>query len=128
MPIPRAVARFNRFVTNPLLRLVAGWMPGFCILRHVGRRSGREYSIPLNVFEDGTGFVFALTYGSGTDWLKNVFAAGGCVITRYLRDIPLDRPRFLTEAEGMAVMPLPVRAILKELDVTEFVRLERRAT
>lgn len=127
MPIPRAVARFNRYVTNPLVRLVAGWMPGFCIMRHVGRRTGRVHSIPMNVFKDGSGFVFALTYGSGTDWVKNVLASGECVITRQLRDIPLDRPGFLTEEEGMARIPLPVRLVLTELDVTEFLRLERKA-
>ena len=115
-------------MTNPLLRLVAGWMPGFCVLSHVGWRTGRVYSIPLNVFRDGSGFVFALTYGSGTDWVKNVLAADGCVITRHLREISLDRPRFLGEAEGMARMPLPVRGMLKGLGVTEFLRLERQAT
>lgn len=127
MPIPRVIARLNRFVTNPLMRLMAGWMPGFCLLRHVGRRSGRPYTIPLNVFADGTGFVFALTYGSDTDWVKNVLAAGECVITRSRREIPLDRPRFLTEAEGKAAMPWPVQVLLRLMNVTEFLRMERQA-
>lgn len=126
MPIPKSVARFNRYVTNPLARLVAGWMPGFCTLRHVGRRSGETYSVPLNVFRDGTGFVFALTYGSDTDWIKNVRASGSCVITRHSREIPLHRPDFLTEEEGMALMPLPVKVMLKMFDVTEFLRMDRR--
>lgn len=125
IPIPKTVARFNRYVTNPIARRFAGWLPGFCLLRHVGRRSGRTYTIPLNVFEDAAGFVFALTYGSDTDWVKNVIAAGGCVITHKKREIRLTRPRFLGEEEGMARMPPLVRVLLRRVAVTEFLHLAR---
>lgn len=119
-----AVARFNRYVTNPIARRFAGWAPGFCILTHVGRRSGRHYRIPVNVFGTGDGFVFALTYGPDADWVKNVMAAGGCTI-RYRRDdFFLERPRFLPTAEGMAVMPPPVRMMLGLANVTEFLHLK----
>jgi deazaflavin-dependent oxidoreductase (nitroreductase family) len=67
-------------VINPLTRLVAGWLPGFAILSHVGRTSGRTYRIPINVFRRGDHYLFALTYGSDVDWVKNVRAAGGCLL------------------------------------------------
>ena len=35
-----------RFV-NPVTRLVAGWLPGFGILRYRGRKSGKEYRTPM---------------------------------------------------------------------------------
>lgn len=124
MPIPKAVARFNRYVTNPIARQVAGWAPGFCILTHVGRRSGREYRTPLNVFRSDDGFVFALTYGSDTDWVKNVMTAGGCTIRYRRADIALERPRFLPTDEGMAHMPAPARILLDLVDVTEFLHLK----
>src|SRR5690606_5413410 len=75
MPLPRGLARANRYFINPVARRVAGWAPGFCILTHIGRRSGREYRLPLNVFRSGDTFVFALTYGSNADWVRNVMAA-----------------------------------------------------
>ena len=74
MAIPRAVARFNARVTNRVTRPLAGRLPGFGIVSHVGRRSGRIYRTPVNVFRDGD-HVIALTYGAESDWVKNVIAA-----------------------------------------------------
>ena len=51
MPIPKRVAHFNKRVTNRVTRHIAGWMPGFAIVTHVGRRSGRTYRTPVNIFE-----------------------------------------------------------------------------
>lgn len=120
MPIPNSIARFNRHVTNPVARRVAGWTPGFCILTHVGRHSGQTHDTPLNVFEAPGGFVFALTYGPDTDWVKNVMAANGCTIRHERRDLTLTDPRFMTTEEAMAHIPAPVRVVLRLLDVTEF--------
>lgn len=125
VPIPMAVARFNRYVTNRVTRLFTGWLPGFCILRHVGRRSGRLYRTPLNIFQCDDGFVIALTYGADVDWLKNIMAAGECSMTYLGREIPLTRPRFIGTEEGMSHMPLPVRIVLRIIGVTEFVHLKR---
>jgi hypothetical protein len=63
MPISKRVARFNTRVTNRVTRHIASWMPGFAIVCHVGRRSGRLYRTPVNVFRDGDRYLFALTYG-----------------------------------------------------------------
>lgn len=125
MPLPRALARFNRYVTNPIVRLFAGWAPGLCILRHIGRRTGREYAIPLNVFEAEGGYMFALTYGPGADWVKNVRKAGSCTIRRRGQEFHLDNPRFVTTVEGMAHMPAVARPILRLANVTEFLRMDQ---
>ncbi|CPR11775.1 deazaflavin-dependent nitroreductase family protein [Mycobacterium bohemicum DSM 44277] len=81
MKMPQGLARFNRYVTNPVQRLWAGWLPPFAIIEHVGRRSGKAYRTPVNVFNtiiDGKpGFAIVLTYGPDRDWLKNLTAAGG---------------------------------------------------
>ena len=128
MPIPKWVAGMNRFVTNPAARMVAGWAPGFAIVRHRGRKSGRTYSTPVNIFEIGgreRGFVIALTYGAEVDWLKNVMAAGGCTVRYRRREIDLADPVFIDLSEGMELMPALVRRILTVANVTEFVRLRR---
>jgi hypothetical protein len=41
MPAPRSLARFNKRFTNRLTSKVAGHLPGFAIVSHVGRKSGR---------------------------------------------------------------------------------------
>ncbi len=93
MPISKRVARFNRHVTNRITRPIAGRLPGFGILTHVGRTSGRVYSIPINIFPDGDDYVIALTYGPHTDWAKNVLAAGGCEVVTRGKRVKLANPR-----------------------------------
>jgi len=61
MPLPKALARFNRRVTNRVMPRVAGWTPGFAIIEHAGRKSGRRYRTPVNAFRDGATLTFALT-------------------------------------------------------------------
>src|SRR5215469_9245688 len=74
----RWLAKINIAVTNRITGLFAGWLPGFGILTHVGRKSGRVYRTPINVFRVPNRFVIALTYSSQCEWVKNVLAAGGC--------------------------------------------------
>jgi hypothetical protein len=93
MPIPRFVARFNRFVTNPLARLISGWLPPFAIVAHRGRVSGRTYHTPVWAFRTKDGLAIALTYGSESDWAKNVLLAGSCDLRRAGRPIHLREPR-----------------------------------
>jgi deazaflavin-dependent oxidoreductase (nitroreductase family) len=80
------MAYFNRRVTNRLTRPFARWLPGFGIVVHEGRRSKREYRTPVNVFRVPDGYVVALTYGTESEWIRNVRTAGGCeLITRGTR-------------------------------------------
>ena len=69
----RWVAAFNLTVTNRITSRFADRLPGFGILAHVGRKSGRVYRTPVNVFRAPEGFLIALTYGReasglGTCW------------------------------------------------------------
>jgi hypothetical protein len=72
----RWVAAFNLAVTNRITSRFAARLSGFGILTHVGRKSGRVYRIPVNVFRVSEGFLIALTYGRDSEWVKNVVAAG----------------------------------------------------
>ncbi|MFZ0859138.1 MAG: hypothetical protein WCA27_18330 [Candidatus Sulfotelmatobacter sp.] len=60
----RWLAKINIAFTNRITGLFAGWLPGFGILTHVGRKSGKVYRTPVNVFRASNGFIIALTYGS----------------------------------------------------------------
>jgi deazaflavin-dependent oxidoreductase (nitroreductase family) len=125
MPLPRRLAEINRVVTNRIVAPVASYLPGFGVVHHPGRRTGRSHTTPVNVFVDDHRYVIALTYGARTDWLRNVIAAGGCWLEHRGHLIRLTDPRMLTTAVGMASMPAIVRAILLVTDVTEFVELHR---
>src|SRR5690349_9785296 len=46
------------------------------IVQHVGRKSGRTYETPVRATTSDDGFVITLPYGTDSDWVKNVMAAG----------------------------------------------------
>jgi deazaflavin-dependent oxidoreductase (nitroreductase family) len=100
MQLPQWVARFNRHVTNPVQRLWAGWVPAMGILEHVGRKSGKPYRTPLNVFTTDEGIAVLLTYGPDRDWLKNVVAADGARLKRYGKTVGIEQPRVVSKAEA----------------------------
>jgi deazaflavin-dependent oxidoreductase (nitroreductase family) len=104
MKMPQGLARFNRYVTNPVQRLWAGRLPPFAILEHVGRRSGKAYRTPVNVFSttvDGKpGVAILLTYGPDRDWLKNLTAAGGGRMRYRGKDFGIEDPRVVTKEEA----------------------------
>ena len=110
-----------RFI-NPVTRLVAGWLPGFGILRYRGRTSGREYRTPMNVFRGGDHYVFALTYGADAQWVRNVLASGTLDLRTRGRDVRLVEPELVHDPDRRA-MPFPVRQFLGLLHVTEFLRM-----
>ena len=100
MQLPQWLARFNRYVTNPVQRIWAGWAPTMGILEHVGRRSGRRYRTPLTVFSTGDGVAILLTYGPDRDWLKNVTAAGSGRLKRSGRTFVVSDPRVVTKTQA----------------------------
>jgi len=122
MAIPKSVARFNAHVTNRVSRPFAGRLPGFAVVTHVGRQSGRTYQTPVNMFRDGERYVIALTYGADTQWVKNVMAAGGCEVHTNGATVRLCEPRIFTDPERRLV-PGPVRVVLGLLDVSDFMSL-----
>jgi deazaflavin-dependent oxidoreductase (nitroreductase family) len=124
MPAMRFMRPFTTRFINPVTRRFAGHLPGFAILVYRGRRSGRVYRTPMNVFHHGADYVFALTYGSDVQWVKNVLAAGGCELEMRGGTVRLTDPRLFVDPR-QRLMPLPVRFFLRVMGVTEFLSMRR---
>lgn len=123
MPVPVGMRRVNRVVLNKVTRPFARWLPGLGVVVHRGRRSGKQYRTPVNVFpRPGGRYVLALTYGSDTDWLKNVMAAGGCELLTRGRQIRLAGPRLFHDETRHEIRVLE-RLILGRLHVYDFLEL-----
>ena len=121
----RWLAKINIAFTNRLTSLFAGWLPGFGILIHVGRKSGRVYRTPVNVFRAPNGFMIALTYSSQCEWVKNVFAAGACELKTRRRQYRLSAPKVVRDPTRRR-FPLPVRVILRVVGADEYIDLSIR--
>ena len=118
----RVIRPFTTHVFNPIARRFAGWLPGFGILEYRGRKSGRTYRTPINVFRRSDWYVFALTYGADVEWVKNVVAAGGCTLRTRGRAVRLIEPEVFVDP-SRRLMPLVVRVVLRFDRATEFLRM-----
>lgn len=121
MPLSQTLAKFNRAGLNHVTRRIAPWMPGFGVVVHRGRKSGRVYRTPVNVFAKPGGYLFALTYGKG-DWVRNVLAAGECDLETRRHLVHLTAPTIVHDPDRRQV-PSAVRVILGALDVDDFLQM-----
>lgn len=124
MPAPRWVARANKIGLNRFTKYIAPWAPGWAIVVHRGRKSGRTFRTPLWAFRRRNGFVIALTYGPETDWVRNVLAAGGCELQTRRRRYQLGAPVVFRD-EDATDMPAFIRFMLRRvIKAPEFLRLD----
>jgi deazaflavin-dependent oxidoreductase (nitroreductase family) len=120
----RWLAKINIAFTNRITGLFAGWLPGFGILTHVGRKSGKVYRTPVNVFRAPNGFMIALTYSSQSEWVKNVLAAGGCELKTRGNKLHLSSPQVVRDPTRQR-FPIPVRIVLRIVGADEYMELSR---
>jgi deazaflavin-dependent oxidoreductase (nitroreductase family) len=103
----------NRYL-NRFMRPMARRLPGFAILTHRGRTTGRTYQTPINVFRRDDDYFFFLTYGSDVQWVKNVLANGSCSIETRGRIVELAEPKLITDPELRPAAP-PVRFVERRI-------------
>ena len=78
------------------------FFPLWAVVRHRGRVSGRSYDTPVAVMATPTTFVIGLPWGRGTDWVRNVRHAGGCVIRWKGQEITCTEPTFVGKDVALA--------------------------
>jgi deazaflavin-dependent oxidoreductase (nitroreductase family) len=120
----KGLRTFVSRIVNPVLRNLARLSLGpFALLRHVGRRSGKAYEIPIMVWPVESGFVIELTYGRKVDWLRNLQAAGGGSLRYHKREFVLQKPEFIDAETGWRALPGWTRPILRLSGEHEFVKM-----
>jgi deazaflavin-dependent oxidoreductase (nitroreductase family) len=124
MALPKRLAKFNLVVTNRVLGPLARYLPGFGVLTHVGRRSGRRFRTPVNLYRHGDGYVVSLMYGSDSQWVRNVLAAGAVDVETRGRRLHLVDPEIVRDP-SRSFVPRPVRVPMRLVNVDEFMRLKR---
>ena len=94
-------------VLRPLLAISRRWLnpwqlgragrPGAyaSIIRHRGRRTGRAHETPVGVVPMDDNFLVMLPYGSNTQWLRNVLAAGEATLVTEGRTVCVERPEII---------------------------------
>ena len=116
-------------VLNPLIRRGAG-RPHFGMaaqIHHRGRRSGRTYITPASARLDGATFWVPLTFGTESDWCRNVRAAGGCYIKWRGREYQAGDPQVIpvhaVRSEIRSVFKAYERVMFRMIGVKHLLRL-----
>jgi deazaflavin-dependent oxidoreductase (nitroreductase family) len=122
-PRSGAARFFNRLVL-PLAG--TSLLPLYGVVEHRGRRSGRTFRTPVVARPTGDGFVVPLPHGAGTDWCRNVRAAGGCTIRWRGRDYPLTEPELLVGEAARARFGAFQRLAMARIGIDEALRLRHR--
>lgn len=128
-PIVRA--RFLWVVKHSLNRLTiraarAGVGP-YCLVLHVGRKSGRRYETPVILAGIAGGFVCELTYGERVDWYRNIVAAGNCVVIVKGVEHRIDRISGYPTVDGFRAFGPFKSRVLKVLRRKDFRLLQVRS-
>ena len=125
MPFSARTAKAANRFANPITKTFAGRIPPFAIVVHRGRTSGATYRNPVMAYPHGDEVVFALTYGSKVNWVKNTLAAGGCEIIRRGRTIGLSDPVIETHEDPPEIFGRLERRVLSRVAVTQYLRMKR---
>ena len=88
-------ARFNRKYTNRVVEPLSGWLPLWSAVEHVGRKSGKAYRTPVTSIPTRGGIAIVLPYGTDTDWVRNLQAAGGGKVQMLGRTFDVRDPRIV---------------------------------
>ena len=122
--LPDRIRVFNKYVTNRVLRIFTYLPAGpFAIMRHVGRRSGKQYDTVLMVWQKPQGFVIALTYGSHVDWYRNLLAAEGGSVYWHRHEYTIGKPEPIDARLALTAFPPLFRFILGRREHEDFVQV-----
>jgi deazaflavin-dependent oxidoreductase (nitroreductase family) len=115
---------FVKHVVNPLMRNFAHSSHGpFALLRHVGRKSGKQYETPIMAWPVEGGFVIVLTYGPNVDWLRNLQSAGQGSLRWHKQEYLLQNPAFVDAKTALGALPPFIKLVLKLNGAQHFVRI-----
>ncbi|MCP4305899.1 MAG: nitroreductase family deazaflavin-dependent oxidoreductase [bacterium] len=122
MPMPLWFGHVNKRLFNRSV-IKKGTRP---VLTHVGRSSGTVYQTPLDAHQVEDGYIFILVYGSRSDWVQNILAAGNATLTVDDEEHELVTPRVITKEEAWPLMPAGTKQPPGLLNVTEFLQMDIR--
>lgn len=123
-PVARIFGPAARAI-NPLIAGLAGSraIPLWAVVRHRGRRSGRMFNTPVAVgHRDGALFI-PLPFGTGTDWARNVIAAGGCTIRWKGAEYAMTDPVVLDQEAALPAFNAIEARLLRALGIQGILRV-----
>ncbi|MDH5421801.1 MAG: nitroreductase family deazaflavin-dependent oxidoreductase [Acidimicrobiia bacterium] len=120
MPMPLWWGQINKRVFNPR-ELKKGDRP---VLTHVGRSSRKVYQTPVDAHRVDGGYLFILVYGSKSDWVQNILAAGSATLRINGQETQLTKPRLLNKEEAWTRVDPETKEPPNFLRISEFLQMD----
>jgi len=83
------------------------------------------YSTPIAIRPTPDGFVLPLPWGEGTDWCRNLRAAGGGVIRWRGAEIDVDSPEVIDWEAAAPAFPTAMRPSVRLIGIKKCLRVRR---
>ena len=109
----------NKRVFNPRSLRNGKWQ----VIDHVGRTSGQAHRTPIEALTVDDGFIIVLVYGSRSDWVQNVLAAGTARLEIDGRTVDLVDPELITADEAFQRLPPGTKRPPRLLKIGEFLKM-----
>jgi deazaflavin-dependent oxidoreductase (nitroreductase family) len=120
MVFPPLLHRFQVKYFNPMIMPLARHAPGFAIVKHRGRATGRPYETIVNAYRRDNTLAIALGHGKA-EWVKNVLAAGEAEIHLFRRDVRVVNPRVVPAGTDDPSLPFIARLGARRTRIGVFV-------
>ena len=122
----RILGPLTQKVNSRVMRYAGGrWFPTFSVLHHRGHKSGRMYATPISALPRGEFFWVSLAFGEEAGWVRNVLAAGECVIRYRATDYHLVEPAVLDASTVLSQLPRLMKIGLPVIGAHKVLRLRR---
>jgi deazaflavin-dependent oxidoreductase (nitroreductase family) len=122
----RILGPLTRKLNPRIMRFAGGrWFPTFSILHHRGHKSGRMYATPISALPRGEFFWVSLAFGEEAGWVRNVLAAGECVIRYRATDYRLVEPVVRDASTVLSQLPRLMRIGLPIIGAHKVLRLRK---
>lgn len=116
-------------LAEPIAMVLAGRriFPLWAIVHHRGRKSGKEYAVPIALIPTVSDDILlvGLPWGLQTNWAQNVLAAGGATLTWKGGEQAVTNPRIIDSAEAAPLVTSVVRPLVNSGRFPGFLELTR---
>ena len=108
MKFPPWFENFQIKYINPVAVPIARFVPGVTVIKHRGRKSGRNLETAVSAYRKGQTVAIMLAHGK-TNWVKNILSAGEAEIRLGGRDLHLINPRIVEAGADDPSLPMMAR-------------------
>jgi len=122
-PFQTLIRTSNKYLLNPLMLRLAGskyWYAS--VVRHTGRRSGKQYSTPIVADRVGDRLIIPLPYGTQVDWVRNVLTAGEATVIRKGKTYHVADPELISSSEALPLLRRDRRRTFERVSIGHFLR------